>query len=104
MRNKIVMILSLCLIALSSNCFAMTFSQPIKLGSVLLDFGRSGGYMLKGTTSNNGAYYRDNKTRYKKALLNLAREKTFCTFITTFKYQVYSRLVKNAMVPYKTSK
>lgn len=68
MRRKIVVMLSLCLIALSSSCFAMTFSQPIKLGSVLLDFGRIGGYMIEGATDNNGAYYKGNKARYGKGI------------------------------------
>lgn len=54
--------LMLMLLVIASNCFAMTFYQPIEIG----EFGYGvqspiGGYSIKGATSNNGNYYTKNK-------------------------------------------
>ena len=44
------------LLVISSNCFAMTFSSPIKVGSI---FGTpSGGFVIYGATKNNGNLFR----------------------------------------------
>lgn len=52
------------MLMVTSNCLAMTFSQPVKLGSIWLDTAgkRGNGYLIEGALSNKGNYY----TRYNK--------------------------------------
>ena len=46
----------LMLIFIASNCFAMTFSKPEKIGSI---FGTpSGGFVFTGESQNNGNLYK----------------------------------------------
>ena len=63
--KKIFLILT-ALIIFSSNCFAMTFSQPVKIGGI--GFPTQApyhGYEINGATKNNGESYLENSTLIK---------------------------------------
>ena len=57
----------------------MQFSQPVELGSLILDFGVYGGYIIKNATYNDGNYYRkyrkDNTSTYGKGLAQFGKGK-----------------------------
>lgn len=56
MMKKIFVLIFALLLEFSSNCFAMSFSNPIKVGSI---FGTpSGGFVIDGATRNNGNLFR----------------------------------------------
>lgn len=60
----------LVLLTISSNCFAMIFSQPIKLGSIFNT--PAGGFTFEGASQNNGSLYKfskwQNETVYGKGI------------------------------------
>ena len=66
MKSKIVAMLSVCLITLSTSCLAMTFSQPVKIGSVSDHGIVGGGYQFEGAVSNSGTLYVDKNQKYYK--------------------------------------
>ena len=55
--KKFLVILGALLIIFSSNCFAMTFSQPVKIGEV--GGLPSGGFSIKGASYNDGSSYKN---------------------------------------------
>ena len=55
--KKIFLILT-ALIIFSSNCFAMTFSQPVKTGFKIIRTQAGGGIIVENATQNNGDFYK----------------------------------------------
>ena len=62
--KKILSLFVLMLLAISSNCFAMTFSQPVKIGFIFWSQ-RGGGFLFQGEDSNDGIK-KDYHDYYKK--------------------------------------
>ena len=74
MKRFSVLLITLMMIA--SNCFAMTFSQPIKLGRFYTQIQRSSGFHAEGASSNKGTRY-DKVAKYIK---NYGWDKGLATF------------------------
>lgn len=58
---------------IASNCFAMTFSQPVEVGSISVGLqSPMGGFFIKNASYNDGNYYtklkKDNKISYGKGI------------------------------------
>ena len=63
---KKILFLTIMLMFIVANCFAMTFSQPAEIG-VVENYGIiGGGYKFKGEVSNTGILYEINKEKYYK--------------------------------------
>ena len=56
------------LMILSSNCFAMIFSQPINTGGSIMFMQAGGGMRITNATYNDGDFYRNNRNMYGKGM------------------------------------
>lgn len=65
------MILCMCFL-FSGNCFAMQFSQPVKIGGICVDQSSKQGVLIENASYNNGDYYikakKDNRSTYGKGM------------------------------------
>lgn len=65
------LVLCMCLL-LSGNCFAMQFSQPVKIGGISLNQSTRQGISVENASYNSGDYYaeriKDNRSTYGKGI------------------------------------
>lgn len=63
--KKILSLLVLILLTISSNCFAITFSQPVKIGAIV--YANMGGFVFKQVSHNDGTLRNDRGSIQRKA-------------------------------------
>ena len=77
--RKILGLLIFIFLLFSGNCFAMQFSQPVKIGGIFIDQTGKQGVIVKNASYNDGDYYtkarKNNRNTYGKGIARFGNDK-----------------------------